>query len=49
VTIAAGAALAVLLAASLTPAFIVTVALIAGVLVGLVELLGRPPAVTDPT
>jgi hypothetical protein len=49
VTIAAGAALAVLLAASLTPAFIVTVALIAGVLVGLVELLGRPPAVSGPT
>jgi hypothetical protein len=49
VTIAAGATLVVLLAASLTPAVIVTVALVAGLLIGLVELLGRPPAVADPT
>lgn len=44
VVIVALAALVVLLAATPTPALIVTVAVVAGLLVGLVELLARPPA-----
>lgn len=48
VTIVALAALVVFVASTLTPAFIVTVAVVAGILVGLVELLAAPPAVDAP-
>jgi hypothetical protein len=44
VVIVAGAAVVVLVAATPTPGLIVTVAVVAGLLVGLLELLARPPA-----
>jgi hypothetical protein len=43
VVIVAGAAVVVLLAGTPTPALVVTVAVVAGLLVGLLELLARPP------